>query len=283
MSPMVDADAANAKPRPMLRSAVVLLVVLAAAIAAAWTVVSVRAGATRRGTEIVRRLREKGLAHFLGSQPQVHAYLATRPDGRTYGWRLVRIELADGNYAGLIVDELQDGARAQHSTEHWQAAADLHQVRYEASETITGQQTRGISIAMATPDGEPKVTVIMAKGREGIAGQGQAPGNYVPEGMLPLAIRLAAEGGKPANIMLILNNEALVPTSKGDYQPNFTSAQLRPISPREVEVSLDSTTNTYILDERGRIVSIRYESGLVFSAVSLKELSEKYEISQYLK
>ncbi|MCE5280450.1 MAG: hypothetical protein ABFD92_19655 [Planctomycetaceae bacterium] len=278
---MIDADVHPLKPRPLLRSSLVLLAVLAAVVAAAWAVVAVRAGATRRGIEIVRRLQEQGLPQLLGSQPQVRAYRVTEPQSAR-GWRLIRVEPAPKGYAGLAAEKLQDGKRAYQAEERWRATDNLSRVEYEATDDMATR--RGVSILLTAQSVTNRtVTVIMAQGSEGISGKGPAPDNYVPEGMLPLAIRLAAEGGEPANITMILNNEALRPTARGVYEPNFTPAQIRPRSGGQVEIKIAGSTQTYTLNDSGQIIHIRHDSGLEYSAVPVEELRKNFDISQFLR
>lgn len=281
MSPMIDDDIHTLKPRPLLRSSLVLLAVLAAVIAAAWAVVAVRAGATRRGTEIVRRMQEQGLPQLLGSQPQVRAYLVTEPRSAR-GWRLIRVQPAPTGYTGVAAEGLQDGQRAYQAEERWRATDNLSRVEYEATDDPATR--RGVSIHLTAQSVTDRtVTVIMAQGSEGISGKGPAPDNYVPEGMLPLAIRLAAQGGEPANITMILNHEALRATARGVYEPNFTPAQLRPRSGGQVDLKIGSSTQTFTLDDSGQIVHIRHDSDLEYSAVPIEELRKKFDISQFLR
>jgi len=162
--------------------------------------------------------------------------------------------------------------RKEGHVENWQVSSDAARGQYVAvSDTSGGGRDR---TQIMLQDG----LVIVAKAAPNTLGEAQnrAPGNYVPEGLLPLAIVEAARLGQKVSFKTIINEQAII-----QGMVYFSLVTVIPQGPNEVRVESvglgEGTESVYRLDDQARIVAIEYGGGaMVEKLVSFRELTDAF-------
>ena len=220
-----------------------MFAVLLLAVGVAWWISQTRGGGGDQALAVLKDIRSQGLGAFWGDQPNYAWYLATKADGEMVGWR-VNLRMPLPNEAGYVGISHQRGideqGKWQISEERWQLDPTAQMGSYEA------RVGRGRRI-------EPQLFINFDKGLLTVSvpthsDKQAAPANYLPEGLLPLAIRLTHQSGKKASFGMIINEVAIheLAAKKGQLHvvplaitPQADGVLLNYASAFEVHVTLD--------------------------------------------
>jgi len=242
--------------------AVVMLGVLVLTVAAAWLLVQTRGAGIDRGANLLADVRERGLSAFWGEQPHEAWFLFTSADGEPLGWRRsLRIRVQDG-YLGEDQAVLTNGTQWR---EGWQITDDALVGRYssalESPNLPSGFLKVGIDLR------EDRVYVSSSAAGEPAASP--APANYVPEGLLDLALYLAGrqDGGVDLDT---ISNIAAVHAGR----VRFVTIQVKA---SEEGVRVSGPDRIYRFDESGELQSLRHvDDESQWLRVSRDELAELF-------
>jgi len=234
---------------------VLMLVLLAGAVAAAWLVSEARYYDPRAAVDLLADIRRQGLGSYWPDEPSENWYLVYGPQGRAVGWSVERrVGRADGGFAGARIEEY-DGVL---SIERWQLDDSAATGEYRADQwqfrnvRVSG---RPVKVSVKMPATEIQLTaggvgVLRSDGERKVSAEASdPPANYIPEGLSNLAIYQAALKGRKTEFLLIQNSAAISGKSVV-----FTPLRVKPVGGRVVELDLGNYVKTIAFDETGRMV-----------------------------
>jgi len=266
-------------PRQRAILALVMLGILLLSVAVAWWFVRARGDDVRRGEDIIRRIRGNSLEHYWTDAPEVLWYLARSSSGRIVALRRIsRAPVAEGAADGIT--EGYEGANTLYrlrgtrlfplNQEWWRISTGATRGSYRGP-----AQKRGfIWTEIYLNDGRIRVDQI---GPRALTAETTVPGNYIPEGLSLLAVRLVAAEGKPASFRTIINQHAIV----DGYVP-FAKVTMAPDKQGKVVAEMTDlqgkNASVYTVDEAGRITRIveRGDNGPDFRLVPEEEVRENF-------
>ena len=179
--------------------AVLMLTVLVASVGIAWLLQRQATEKVRAGIKIIQEIRAKGLEHYWPEKLQIDWYLIYSK-GETIGWRAsARAKADDETFVGVDVEVVP---KRHSSHERWTLNADATAGAYHADLRLAG--SGGFKTDIVLSDGVVKV-VQYVPGFGSIQAGADAPGNYLPEGTLYLAVRQAAEMQADAQFKMVFN------------------------------------------------------------------------------
>ena len=197
-----------------------------------------------RGAEIIREIRGNGLPTYWPRAKSKAVFVAHSQTGRKVAELTLSRRDVEGGYAGQKRSE----ARGRRFSEQWQLSDDAITGKYLGPAGRRGEITTTINLRAG------KVTV-RHYGPRGIlmaSATAEAPANYIPEGMMFLAIRRVAALGEKATFKTLINVEAI-----REGHVRFASVVVSPDGRRRIDVHVGSGAHperrTYQLDERGNI------------------------------
>lgn len=253
--------------RSPMTLAAIMVCILAGSVLVAWWLSELRGAAVRRGREVVRTIRQSGLAKYWPEEEHVAWYLIRRSQGgQPVGWYMLRRRRVPDGYRIWKIA----GLDRKYYLEEWRLNPSATVGNYEAR-GLSGQE-RGTIIRLKGRD----ATVLWTQGAVALSGTSTVPENYIPEGLNDLVVELAAAGGKQAAFQTIFNEEAL-----GGSRVRFGRVRVEPLGSRRVRVSYRSARaqweETLWLDDRGHIErGDRPEAGTIFQRVSAEEVSQAF-------
>lgn len=189
-----------------------MLIMLLAGTMVAWLMVRSRGKDAERGAEIVNYIRHEGVARFVTPQTPVKWYL-TRTGEAYIGWRARIIVLGqDGSVDGLdIAVSYPRRAPSQGHWERWSLNADATAGNYSAGATALaairpvggGRIFTDTNTAIAYSKDRVEVLQKIERRHQSAA---RTPSNYLPEGMLAMAVKAVAERKTKGVFRLVLNS-----------------------------------------------------------------------------
>ena len=170
---------------------VVMLGILVLAVAVAWSLSASRQRLARRGAELVAQVRKDGLpAHWRSFQSR---WLLAQKAGRYVGWRAtVRLVEPQGAAEGFDVSVLATGQHLAGAWERWSLDAGLSQGEYRSGLVLPGRVGPQLAQDTVIRYADKTVEVVQGIAQHSVQSRAPAPANYLPEGTLELAFRLAA-------------------------------------------------------------------------------------------
>ncbi len=198
------------RPRRSLLAGLTGLI-LAAAVGAAWLLAASAGRRVRAGREIIEEIRAGGLGKLWPREPRIDWYLIHNGP-KPVGWRAAaRARTEEGQFVGVDMDALP----GVESLENWFLNADATEGRYVGVERAGGRRIGQTRITLA--DGQVEVFQYLPRVPPGIfRARSPAPENYLPEGMLELAVRRTAARRAEAQFKLVFN-ERPNPQGQVDY------------------------------------------------------------------
>jgi len=164
--------------------AVVMLAILLLSVAGAGWLEIAAARRVRAADDILQDVRRRGLATFWSDQDQVHWRLIHAADAPV-GWQAtMRRRTDEGQFAGLKAVVVPGGWSI---LERWTLSADATAGQYAGSATSAKGERADTSSQLA--DGHVAVT----QHHFALTARSPAPDNYLPEGMMDLAVRRVAQ------------------------------------------------------------------------------------------
>ena len=224
--------------------AVVMLVILAGSVGAAWLLVHRGSAASA----VLEEMRSKGLATYWGQQHQTLFYLIS--DGnRPVGWIVRRQGPAENGYSG------QDIVGPSGSSSKWTLSNDATTGQY-----LSVAYSDRRKIETDTTLGKVRLAVRQTIGNDTFQGEVLAPVNYIPEGAMELVIHLVARNGRNARFTSIIDKFAFREVEEGEF--NLVELDMTPQNANTVRVVQEITVKgvketiakTYDLDDHGQVV-----------------------------
>ena len=224
--------------RPGAAAVIMFALLLGSVGAAAW-MVHARQAPARHAADLLQQLRKDTLAKYWPQKEQTLWYLTRNSSGQPIGWLCSTRGPTPGGFTGK---ELKGQIR-----ETWHLQSDLSGGEYICNDgttiTLSGGQ---VTVRRFTDEGEIPAT-------------SSAPENYVPEGTLPLMVRLVNSRRQPAAFRMLFNDAAIVAG-----QVHFLPATLTPEAPGrvryehryELDGRMHQLKRVFHLDEAGEIVRI---------------------------
>lgn len=231
----------------------VLFGVLILSVGVALLLTHYRPTATGEGTLVVRDMWTRTLPAFWPAATWERVFLAHDDAGRPQErLTVVRRATADG-FQGKRIHEILTPRRGRtwsRVVEAWSVRSDLSAGLYTATYN----------------NGELVVEIVLREGEVVFRADNTEfppaapPGNYLPEGLEWLAVRLVAAGGKKATFAMITNEY-----SRAAGGIRFDYVTMTPVNSREVRCRYDvagqSHTETFHLDASGEVVQMDRDTG----------------------
>lgn len=255
----------SAKSRQGLLTTVMIGILLLT-VAVAWWLTSFRNTAAREGAHLVEQMRRRSLSDIWPRGALLAAFVHRDGAGQEIGHLTIARFATEGGFGGWVRHQPLPGfaGRLRNVREDWSIFDDLSAGQYEA-----------VYI------GENRVIGIILSGREvhvtvngHLHASAETPANYLPEGLMWLAVRMVAERGKEAVFAFISNEE-----SDTGRTVAFHRVAMTPVGPREVRCAVVTGRGrylrTYHLDTSGEVSSIRWEDGMTLTREELRRSQEK--------
>jgi hypothetical protein len=187
---------------------------------------------------------------------------------------------AAGGYTGKDVSRI--GPRLH--VEAWSVDVRGRLSRYRAEGATLGTSPRTGSPVIAKTDStrialrNGRVEVLRNEaGRERL-GTGEAPANYIPEGLHALVYFLAAGGQREAAFVTVFNEQSVV-----GNRVRFSWLRAEPQGPRRVRVTFEAGQHVYQFGANGELLRMEMpETGLHYERAPAKDVQEKFPDASYL-
>ncbi|MCP4379669.1 MAG: hypothetical protein GY794_26310, partial [bacterium] len=196
-------------------------------------------------------------------------FVGQQPDGTPVRWQIrSRRKTPGGEFSGIIALGDRSGDRYESS---WTLNTDLSEGSYLGRVIDENNNVQGKTQITITNN---KVTVVCSvSGKKGSA-TSRRPANYIPEGALPLVMRLVASRGRKMTFKMILDQNSIV---GGDV--NFLDAELTPLKDDIVQVKIYGRrfiiTSIYQIDSDNNIDGIEDPDSRVTFTPDKEELVRK--------
>jgi hypothetical protein len=264
--------------RPMMLAAVMVAVLLVSLGAAAW-LVQARGGKYSRGVEILEHIRREGLPSFWGDGEATSWYLLRRQDGVAVGWRMVQRAPAAGGYTGKKIS--RTGPRLH--VEAWSVDVRGRLSSYRAEGSTVARSPRSGSRLIAKTDSTRialrggRVEVLRNEaGRERL-GTGDAPANYIPEGLHTLVYFLATAGQQEASFTTVFNEQSVV-----GNRAHFSWLRVEPQGARRVRLVSGAGEHVYQFGGNGELLRLEMpEAGRHYERVPAESVQEAFPDASY--
>ncbi|HUT57920.1 MAG TPA: hypothetical protein VNA25_08730 [Phycisphaerae bacterium] len=257
-------------PPPTANSRKVLLTslmigILLVTVAVAWWLTRFRNAAMREGAHLVDEMRRRSLSDIWPRGALQAVFVRRDGAGRETGRVTVERVATDGGFAGRVRDEPLPAfrGRLRNVREDWSIRGDLSAGQYQAA--YVGEN-RIIGIILAgedvhvTVNGQPIDSVPI-------------PANYLPEGLMWLAVRMVADRGREATFAFVSNEE-----SEATGTVALNRVTMTPVGAREVRCTVATGRGrydvTYHLDASGEVSSVRWEEGMTLTRVEMEQPQE---------
>jgi len=248
--------------------ALVMLGILLASVASARLLVGYRGASARRGADILATIRSQKLEAYWKDDSSRQWYLLTNDKGEPVGYReAVRRRTRDG-FTGI--NRLVIGNDAH--LEDWRLSSDGTKGRYKAV-----SQTRAGGMDRTDINFDSRMATVVKTAADMLGQVQQAvPDNYVPEGLLPLAIAEATKSGRATVFKVIDNEQAIV-----EGMLYFSLVTVRPKGPKEARVEYarlgDKNQAVYRFDDQGTVIARDYDGGnITEKLVSFREIRKAF-------
>jgi len=188
--------------------ALLLTAVLAAAAGAAWLLQEIAQRRVDKGAAILKQIRSNKLALYWPDRRQTDWYLIQQ-GSVVLGWHAIVREGSGGGFRGWEIElgYNQAGATEREMHSAWNLNADATDGTYQSRVERRGQPTELTQIRLQESASEAdQATVEVLQPTLALEAQSPEPRNYIPEGVLPLAIRLVAEGGADAQFRMVFDD-----------------------------------------------------------------------------
>lgn len=243
----------------------VMVGILAVSVALAWLTTKPHEDNSQGGAEIVSKLADDTLEGYWTGSRRTSWFIGLKQDGKPVGWQMrSRDRESDGVFSGSLAFGSTGSVRYDSS---WLLSPDLSVGHYFARVFLDRDQAVETRITLT----DSKVTVVRGLGGKRITATAARPRNYVPEGALPVALRLVAARGEEVTVKMIFDNVAIVGGTV-----NFVNVNLSPLGDKTVRVrsyGQDSgSTTVYHLDSNHDIESYEYPDDGVTYHLSKKEI-----------
>jgi hypothetical protein len=252
----------------------VMLLVLLAAVTAAWLLAREPGEGIANAAAIIEEIRSDGLGAYWSDEPVLHWYII-RIGGKPAGWRVTYREGDDDGFQGgqVLIRRSPQGGATEAISSWWlnrDATRGVYKGRSLGRNVVSQESGRLVAMRSETEarielrDGQLNILQVF-DGRPVESGAPAPPG-YIPEGADDLAMALAAQRRTHALFRMIIDQ---IPP-QGTY-PIFLRLSMQYLGPpegepnhavMEVTSSLRGRTlnkDTYILDRDGEVVESSYE------------------------
>ncbi len=231
-----------------------MLAVLVAAVGAGWWLSASRKLYPQVALDVLADIRKRGLRETWGDEPVTNWYIIRHADGRNVGWRFVkRIRREDGRYLGISIKQSESGG----SVESWILDDSASNGKYEGTE-YKYILLRGPGKARRIKQATPKTLIVLKNGQVRVersgaggltAGVGQAPANYIPEGLTDMVMFETAARGQKTSFQTLVNRLA-IQHEKLRFLPITATAEGK----RVVRAKLGKNETLLTFDEAGNLL-----------------------------
>ena len=241
----------------------VMLVLLLMSVGVAWWISHHRQAAGHRGNDILAEIRSAGLKHFWGEGGR--EFYLMRRNGENVGWQAVLRKPTRDGYGGLDIHAYVKNNIVAWET--WTLSNDLREGYYVAMGPSILVPGLLATTKIVLKNGQVEVTETLhdlprgpRTGRPTASQFGNqhqytsrtaVPENYLPEGSLPLVMRLVGERKVKASFKIVLNEtpplqagNGALKTRLGSVQAEFTKNDMFTTGPRPVPTTIVTTTRS---------------------------------------
>ena len=227
--------------------AVIMLAVLLVSVAIAWSMSAVTSRPIARGVDILREIRSVGLGAYWPAEPVTLWYRVTDANNNPIAWKATRRMMVEGNFGGVNLITYDNF----YAEEQW-----LIEPKATAGHYNGQMKMDSVTIETTIQFRDEVVTVRQPRQGRWLIAKAVAPVNFLPDGMMPLAIRQVDARQKSAIFSQVFDRIAITQAGK----VFFATTRMTPTAKGVVEVvstvGRGSSTTIYHLDETGLITKV---------------------------
>jgi hypothetical protein len=214
----------NNVPRAKLnRLAIVMVGILVASVALAWFTTKPRKNFSPDGAGIISQLIDDTIEEYWSNADHERWFVGQRRDGNPIGWQMrSRRQISEDEFSGTI--------QAAQYKSNWTLNTDLSEGSYLGREFDENNNTLAETRITITDNEVTVVRDISGKKRSATS---RRPKNYIPEGALPMVLRLVASRGSGKTFKMVLDQNSIV-----GGNVNFLNARVAPIEDDIVKVKI---------------------------------------------
>ncbi len=237
--------------------AAVMICVLAGSIALAWLTTQKQKAFVYSGADVLAKLASEKIDKYWSPEKSTRWMVGLVADDKHVGWEVSSIESdMPAKFSSLQIG----GPKGMSHKVRWTLSSDLSQGHYSA--TVYGKDGRELSQTQTTLT-KDRVNIARRVGQAQLAATARRPMNYVPEGALPLVMRIVADTGSEIVVKMVFDEISI----KGG-SINFISVRLSPMQSGVVRFqrvgggvlgSID-----YHLDSENRVSRYEYPGTALF-------------------
>ncbi|MBT3200664.1 MAG: hypothetical protein HN350_12195 [Phycisphaerales bacterium] len=256
--------------------AVVMIAVLAISVAIAWFTTQPKTPpltSSQAGAEIIAEISGETLDEYWSADRRENYFLIIdrkkESDSLTpVGWEVVsRQQDPSGGYSGALKQVVGDDFTHK---SRWSLSADLSQGQYSADSP--DDQTNQIATQIIL-DNETITVTRNVDGKTQTASTDR-PENYLPEGAMPLALKLVAERQLDASFKILFDDKAII-----DGAVNFTNITFKPKEDNVIKVTFSGANLNismhYKLDDNLEISRYEFTNSPITFVACTKELVQQ--------
>ncbi|MBN1942478.1 MAG: hypothetical protein JW849_04200 [Phycisphaerae bacterium] len=257
----------------------VLLAILGVCSAVAWVLAWHKGAPARDAREILSAIRRQGIKHYWPQNARQQRWFFIRREGNVVGWEMHHRQAgADGAIGGFVRRENAPHKQVRLSS-RWRLSNDAEQGEYHSQQVVLQPpQVKVTEAAIELRDRNLQVNQNIDGA--GFSSTTAIPENYLPEGLMTLAMREVAQRQGRAQFKMVLDNQKPSPPTGG--QTPLFSFELRYVGQdpstggAKVETSF-GRENPWItiLDANGEMIR-RYEGNTEFSPATFEEILQRF-------
>jgi hypothetical protein len=234
----------------------------------------------QEGEAVINEIHQ-GLSKYWGG-PAVQ-YFLLQSKGQTRGYRIEARQPNDGEGLRGLSLIVTAGNSPQFDYEQWLLNESATQAEYQSG---PAEQPKLPNTSIELKKGRVDVLQSLEDGNV-VRSRNTAPGNYIPEGCLPLVIRLVAENKTHANFKMIVNSIPPEVAEDGRFKTRFIPVEMKykgsqsimsgatAIDAAVVLLTVGSEEQTFYLGSTGELLMMT-TADHEETAVSAAELVSKY-------
>ncbi|MCP4379547.1 MAG: hypothetical protein GY794_25665 [bacterium] len=214
----------NNVPRAKLNLlAIVMIGLLVVSVALAWLTTKPRKAFSPDGVGIISQLTNNTIEEYWSNADHKTWFVGQQPDGTPVIWLMrSRRKIPGGEFSGTI--------KTASYASSWKLNSDLSEGSYLGREFDKNNNKYAETQIKMTND---TVTVVRTHFMSGTkrSATSRRPANYIPEGALPLVMRLVASRGREMTFKMILDRNSIV-----GGNVNFLDVEIAPLENNIIEV-----------------------------------------------
>lgn len=258
---------------------IVLLAILGVCSAVAWVLAWHKSTPARNAREILAAIRRNGIKSYWPDNAQRQQWFLIHRDGKITGWEMEYHQAGPSGAGGGFERRLNNAKSQLRISARWRLNNNAEEGEYQSQRVMLSPPRADVGEAKIVLRSR-NLQVVQNINGHGFSSTTATPDNYLPEGLMPLAIREVARRRSRARFEMV--QDAQPPAqSQGEKTPLF-SFELRYAGKDShsggamVEEYYDPKhTWITVLDDGGNVLE-RYQGKIKWMPVSREEILQHF-------